>query len=370
MGAQYNYLNHAEAKRLGELEQKYDDAVKACKSGFGDVSACFVKADADLRKADNANTVHLAAACSGGNSSLCQSLTVEMRNSIALTKQHIDAANSSLTVADLNNIAANATIDRISTARGELAQQQTAAQKLESQRLEQLEKEKAKEDAITRGTAGFGLALDEGYNGDPEHDKYIDQFKAFTKEQPYDQATAIVFDSSMLSGIGTKPIQEGDIVDSQGKGSYVIIGRTADGKPIGRPATQAEIDTAKVMTRNDLSGIALTSAINGTMAAVGGVAALESKVGATKFGNKLPNDPIDTAKIIPNNQLSNISGTFNYVVAEDGTLIVGKSAHTSLTGGAPVTAAGEVKIVNGKVISIDNASGHLICPRFDGHLLT
>ncbi|HSC76229.1 MAG TPA: hypothetical protein VLB90_08340 [Pseudomonadales bacterium] len=39
-------------------------------------------------------------------------------------------------------------------------------------------------------------------------------------------------------------------------------------------------------------------------------------------------------------------------------MVVGNSAHTSLTAGQPVQAAGEISLYNGKVKFVDNASGH------------
>lgn len=53
-----------------------------------------------------------------------------------------------------------------------------------------------------------------------------------------------------------------------------------------------------------------------------------------------------------------MSGNYNYVVLEDGGLVVGKTPHTSLTSGSPVLAAGEIQLHNGSVKWIDNASGH------------
>lgn len=76
------------------------------------------------------------------------------------------------------------------------------------------------------------------------------------------------------------------------------------------------------------------------------------------FRNRYPLDPIDIPRIVPTSQLSRISGNFNYVITQDGRLIVGRSAHTSLTGGAQVRAAGEVQLFNGRIKWIDNASGH------------
>jgi hypothetical protein len=46
------------------------------------------------------------------------------------------------------------------------------------------------------------------------------------------------------------------------------------------------------------------------------------------------------------------------VVKETGELIIGRTPHTSLSRGADVLAAGEVRFVNGTLRSIDNASGH------------
>lgn len=76
------------------------------------------------------------------------------------------------------------------------------------------------------------------------------------------------------------------------------------------------------------------------------------------FSNKFPNDLIGDPKVVPNDRLSGISGNFNYVVTEDGSLIVGRSGHTSLTGGADVQAAGEVQLYNGNIKWLDNSSGH------------
>jgi hypothetical protein len=76
------------------------------------------------------------------------------------------------------------------------------------------------------------------------------------------------------------------------------------------------------------------------------------------FRNRYPLDPIDIPRIVPTSQLSRISGNFNYVITKDGRLIVGRSAHTSLTVGAEVRAAGEVQLFNGRIKWIDNASGH------------
>ncbi len=109
------------------------------------------------------------------------------------------------------------------------------------------------------------------------------------------------------------------------------------------------------------AGAAITQGFAGMVApTAGGPIAGVNGVGTAKplFGNIYPEHVIDPAKMVPNERLRGISGNFNYVITEQGTLIVGRSGHTSLTGGAPVQAAGELQLCNGNVKWIDNASGH------------
>ena len=58
------------------------------------------------------------------------------------------------------------------------------------------------------------------------------------------------------------------------------------------------------------------------------------------------------------------TGRYDYVVLEDGSLVVGESipgaGHANLAQGNPVKAAGVIEFQNGKVVYIDNASGHFI----------
>ena len=80
------------------------------------------------------------------------------------------------------------------------------------------------------------------------------------------------------------------------------------------------------------------------------------------FRNLAPEDvvrpngfqPIDPAS------LRNASGRYNYVVDTEGRLVLGnyRYGHIDLANGGGVLAAGEVRVVNGEVISINNASGH------------
>lgn len=63
--------------------------------------------------------------------------------------------------------------------------------------------------------------------------------------------------------------------------------------------------------------------------------------------------------------LPRVNRVMNYVVTEDGHLYIGRrnsqqvgGGHIDLANGKPVLAAGEVKVVGGKVSYVDNTSGH------------
>ena len=87
---------------------------------------------------------------------------------------------------------------------------------------------------------------------------------------------------------------------------------------------------------------------------------------STSFKNLRPNDPILTPSTdtIANIQKTTQSGKFNYVVTQDGKLVLGRSGqsrpngHINLAQGRDVLAAGEAKFVNGQLRYIDNFSGH------------
>ena len=80
----------------------------------------------------------------------------------------------------------------------------------------------------------------------------------------------------------------------------------------------------------------------------------------TLFRNLAPEDPIVYTRSFPVKQIQNVSysGRLNYVVTENGALIVGRGPHTSLSGGSAVRAAGQARFVNGNLRSLNNASGH------------
>jgi len=64
--------------------------------------------------------------------------------------------------------------------------------------------------------------------------------------------------------------------------------------------------------------------------------------------------------LLPASQIKKVaySGKLNYVVTNSGELVIGRTGHPSLSGGADVLAAGEARFVNGRLQSINNASGH------------
>ena len=95
------------------------------------------------------------------------------------------------------------------------------------------------------------------------------------------------------------------------------------------------------------------------------------KVGAqngvhTLFFNQYPGDEVGVADRIAPERLKKMTNKFNYVVTQEGELIIGRirrgvgGGHIDLTGGKPVRAAGEVKVIQGKIKFLDNASGHYL----------
>jgi hypothetical protein len=78
------------------------------------------------------------------------------------------------------------------------------------------------------------------------------------------------------------------------------------------------------------------------------------------FRNLEPTGSISHPRLFPASEIQRTAynGRVNYVVTESGELILGKSGHISLSQGADVLAAGEVKFVNGIPKFINNASGH------------
>lgn len=86
------------------------------------------------------------------------------------------------------------------------------------------------------------------------------------------------------------------------------------------------------------------------------------------FRNKFPADkPAPPQQIIRNEHLRLKNGRMNYVVTMEGKLIVGRTSqnlpgggHIDLASGEKVLAAGDVHIVNGKSIYMDNSSEHYL----------
>ena len=93
------------------------------------------------------------------------------------------------------------------------------------------------------------------------------------------------------------------------------------------------------------------------------VATIEGE-SAPSFPNQFPDHPTGVPTLISDTKLTQGAGKYNYVVLEDGQLVIGRKfngvggGHIDLANGKPVIAAGEVKILSGKVKYIDNTSGH------------
>jgi RHS repeat-associated protein len=98
-------------------------------------------------------------------------------------------------------------------------------------------------------------------------------------------------------------------------------------------------------------GVAGAEAVAGVPLGVGGYGL---------FRNLAPADEIGPAVRFSASQIQQVgySGRLNYIVDEAGSLVIGRTGHTSLAGGAPVQAAGEARFVDGALRGLDNASGH------------
>lgn len=84
------------------------------------------------------------------------------------------------------------------------------------------------------------------------------------------------------------------------------------------------------------------------------------------FNNLAPGDTLGTPKLLDLKKIKSekISKKLNYVVTEEGTLVLGARSrlpgggHIDLARGRPVQAAGEVQFVDGKIKFVNNKSGH------------
>ena len=83
------------------------------------------------------------------------------------------------------------------------------------------------------------------------------------------------------------------------------------------------------------------------------------------FPNRAPGDTPVPANTVSTTQAGRMTGLLNYVVTENGELVLGRqrssrgdAGHIDLAQGKPVLAAGEVKVVGGQIKSINNQSGH------------
>lgn len=65
---------------------------------------------------------------------------------------------------------------------------------------------------------------------------------------------------------------------------------------------------------------------------------------------------IRNGKIVMNGK-TNATGKLDYVITKDGEILLGRK-HTFMSGGQDVYAAGELKLRDGKIVEVNNLSGH------------
>ncbi|MEU1206487.1 hypothetical protein [Nocardia sp. NPDC005825] len=88
---------------------------------------------------------------------------------------------------------------------------------------------------------------------------------------------------------------------------------------------------------------------------------IEDPDGPLTFKNLFPEDRPDWARTFsPQTLLSGRSGKYAYVVLQDGSLVLGRptDGHVSLAKGDVVLAAGELKMKSGRIVELNNLSGH------------
>lgn len=146
-------------------------------------------------------------------------------------------------------------------------------------------------------------------------------------------------------------------------GAYEILGNALIG--LGYAGTPLEgVYADRIDAGADEAGPALATLgglallVAGARSGAGELPIAEEPATIPRFSNRAPEDPIMPGKLVPLDKLRSMTGTFQYVVGEDGRLLIGRGGHIDLSRGSDVLAAGEVKIVQGEVRMFNNASGH------------
>ena len=168
-------------------------------------------------------------------------------------------------------------------------------------------------------------------------------FYAFTQGRDYCSGDKLSTSEQMISGLG------------------LIGGNATFWKTVG--ASVGIVTRAKKVAKN--AKIVVDSAVKKGISGK----TLREVFSGKKFKNKFPaHDILPPIQIFSPSQIT--KGTFskklNYVVLPDGSLKLGRisktpgGGHIDLASGKNIIAAGEVKIIGGKIKHIDNSSGHYL----------
>jgi len=115
-------------------------------------------------------------------------------------------------------------------------------------------------------------------------------------------------------------------------------------------------------------------AVQGAATTAGGLSVVMMDGGGTNgdtdaelFENQFPDHEISSpTQLYKPGDLKTLKKVLNYVVTKDWKLIIGRKqnapggGHIDLANGQPVRAAGEFKVLDGKILYVDNTSGHYL----------
>ena len=174
------------------------------------------------------------------------------------------------------------------------------------------------------------------------------------------------------AGLEIESLMRDVVRELPGGEGAIFLYRAADGD------LQAYVGEAQAIAALGRDAVGWVGENPGKASAVAGGVLLGMNIGRraprggwpSSFGNQFPNEypngiiPAHSSVRRPSQLLRMRGGMLDYVVLEDGTLVMGilspNEGHANLAGGARVRAAGQIRVSGGRIIEVDNASGHYL----------